>query len=131
MRIPIESLHIDSAVNFDTRQRSSKQFLSIEARRSPIVTNITSILLIFKFKQFKNTSTFCMPHVPFAFEFESERANGILATKHLLNYHSSDLEKSVQQPNDNLVTVFRGIAIRPFRLIRKRKRKLRYFQKHK
>ena len=38
-------------------------------------------------------SIFEIPRVPFAFEFESERLNGNLATKQLQNYHSSDLDK--------------------------------------
>ena len=35
---------------------------------------------------------FEIPQVPFAFVFESERPNGNSATKHSLNYHSSDLD---------------------------------------
>ena len=91
MRIPIESPHIDSAVNFDTRLHSNKHFLSIEARRSPIVTNITSIL----FSNLSNSKidlpvdTICMPQVSFAFEFESERPNGNSVTVLLLNSHSA------------------------------------------
>ena len=36
---------------------------------------------------------FCMPQVPFAFEFESEWPNDNLATKQSPNYHSSDFGK--------------------------------------
>ena len=39
---------------------------------------------------------FCMPQVPFAFEFESERPNGNLVTKQSLNYHLAISEKSVE-----------------------------------
>ena len=46
-----------------------------------------------------------MPQVPFAFEFESEWLNGNSVTKQMLNYHLSDLEKSVKGPNGNLTIV--------------------------
>ena len=39
---------------------------------------------------------FCMPQVPFAFEFESERLNCNLVTKQSLNNHSADLKKSAE-----------------------------------
>ena len=48
---------------------------------------------------------FSMPRVPLAFEFERERPNGNSATKQSLNYHLSDLEKSVEWLNGNSVTV--------------------------
>ena len=44
-----------------------------------------------------HSCAFCMPQVLFAFEFESEWPNGDSATKQSLNYHLSDLEKSVEQ----------------------------------
>ena len=47
---------------------------------------------------------FCIPQVPFALEFESERPNNNSATKQLPNNHSSNLEKSVKRANDNLRT---------------------------
>ena len=50
-------------------------------------------------------SAFCIPQVPFAFEFESERPNGNSVTKQWTNYHSSDLVTLVEQPNGNLATV--------------------------
>ena len=46
---------------------------------------------------------FYMPQVPF--EFKSERLNSNLATKQSLNYHLSDVEKSVEWLNGNLATV--------------------------
>ena len=42
-----------------------------------------------------------MLQVPFVFEFESEWPSGNSATKQSLNYHSSDLVKSVEWPNSN------------------------------
>ena len=50
IRIPIESPHIDSVVNFDTRLHSNKHFLSIEARRSLIEVEMkNSYRLCFQF----------------------------------------------------------------------------------
>ena len=46
-----------------------------------------------------------MAQVPLSFEFESERPDGNLATNQSLNYHSSDLEKSVEWLNGNSATV--------------------------
>ena len=44
-----------------------------------------------------------MPQVPLA--FESEGPNGNSVTKQLLNYHSPDLEKSVEWLNGSSLTV--------------------------
>ena len=44
----------------------------------------------------KRNRAFDMPHVPFAFEFESEWLNDNSVTKQLPNYHSLDLEMSVK-----------------------------------
>ena len=52
-----------------------------------------------------NHDAFRMPQVPFTFEFESECPNGNSVTKQSPNYHSSDLEKSVEWLNGNLATV--------------------------
>ena len=41
-------------------------------------------------------SAFCMPQVPFALEFASERPSGNLVTKQLLIYHLVISEKSVE-----------------------------------
>ena len=46
-------------------------------------------------------SAFCIPQVPFAFEFESERLNGNLAT----NSNSVTVSTFPNLTNDNLVTV--------------------------
>ena len=54
---------------------------------------------------FQSLNAFCMPQVPFAFEFESKQLSGNLAIKQSLNYHLSDLEKSVKWLNGNSATV--------------------------
>ena len=62
-----------------------------------------------------HSCAFCMPQVLFAFEFESEWPNGNSATKQSLNYHLSDLEKSVEQSKMVIHQLFcLWIAIWPF-----------------
>ena len=71
-----------------------------EAETNPCCVNSKKIIYVYcKQRQINcdhgRLCALCMPQVPFAFEFESERPNGNSATKQLPNYHSAVSEKSV------------------------------------